>query len=74
MSNNLRILRKERGITIVQLARHAEVTESFVAKIERGVKSPSKHVAEKIAEMLNLPVGVIFTQTEPDIGASIGTL
>ena len=60
--NNLRVLRKARNISIVQLARHAEVTEGFVAMVERGERTPSKDVAEKFAEMLNLPLEIIFSQ------------
>ena len=51
---------------MVQLARNAGVTESFVAKVERGVRSPSKKVAEKFAETLNLPTEVIFSETNPE--------
>jgi len=60
--NNLRSLRKERDISIVQLARHAEVTEGFVAMVERAERLPSKAVAKKFAEILNLPLEIIFTQ------------
>ena len=60
--NNLRTLRKERNISIVQLARYAGVTEGFVAMVERGERTPSKDVAEKFAEMLNLPLEIIFSQ------------
>jgi len=61
--NNLRALRKERNITIVQLARFAEVTEGYVAMVERDERMPSKAVTEKFAEMLNLPKEIIFSQS-----------
>ena len=62
--NNLRSLRKERNISIAQLARHAEVTEGYVAMIERGARSPSARAEKKIAELLDLPVEVIFLKTD----------
>ena len=67
--NNLRILRKARNISIVQLARYAEVTEGFVAMVERGERTPSKVVAEKFAEMLNLPLEIIFSQFKCTAGS-----
>ena len=60
--NNLRSLRKERDISIVQLARYAEVTEGFVAMVERAERLPSKAVAKKFAEILDLPLEIIFSQ------------
>ena len=62
--NNLRALRKEKCITLVQLARHAKVTEGYVAMVERGVRTPSLRVAGKFAEMLNLPLEKIFLQSD----------
>ena len=59
--NNLRVLRKERDISIVQLARNADVTEGFVAMVERGIRTPSLHVAKKFAETLGLPLDIIFS-------------
>ena len=65
--NNLRSLRKERNISIAQLARHAEVTEGYVAMVERGDRSPSVRVKKKIAELLDLPTEVVFLKTDSAI-------
>jgi transcriptional regulator with XRE-family HTH domain len=62
--NKLRALRKERNITIAQLARYTEVTESYIAMVERGERSPSKCVRKKIAEFLDLPAEVIFSKND----------
>ena len=59
--NNLRVLRKERDISIVQPARNADVTEGFVAMVERGIRTPSLYVAKKFAETLGLPLDIIFS-------------
>ena len=67
--NNLRVLRKERNISIVQLARYVEISEGYVAMIERGERTPSKAVAKKFAEMLNLPLEVIFSEFECTSGS-----
>ena len=62
--NNLRVLRKERDITVVQLAMHADVTEGFVYLIERGIRTPSLYVAKKFAEKLGLPLDTIFSSSK----------
>ena len=59
--NNLRVLRKKKEVSIAQLARHAKVTEGFVAMIERGERKPSMDVAFKFAEILDLPLETIFS-------------
>ena len=46
----------------MQLARHAEVTEGYVAMVERAERLPSKAVAQKFAEILDLPLEIIFSQ------------
>jgi len=62
--NNLRVLRKERDISIVQLARDADVTEGFVAMVERGIRTPSMYVAKKFSETLGLPLDIIFSSPQ----------
>ena len=65
--NNLRVLRKEKRITMAQLARHAKVTEGYVSMVERGERTPSLRVAGKFAEMLNLPLEKIFSQRDTTV-------
>ena len=65
--NNLRGLRKERDISIVQLARNADVTEGFVAMVERGIRTPSLYVAKKFAETLGLPLDIIFSSPQSTV-------
>jgi len=65
--NNLRALRKEKRITMAQLARHAKVTEGYVSMVERGERTPSLRVAGKFAEMLNLPLEKIFSQRDTTV-------
>ena len=54
---------------IVQLARYAEVTEGFVAMVERAERLPSKAVAKKFAEILDLPLEIIFSQFNSTVGS-----
>lgn len=50
----IRQIRKERGLTLQQLAEQAEVTAGFLSKIERGVNSPSFENVQKICYALGV--------------------
>ena len=52
----LREVRKERGLTLRQVAEGAHVSVSYLAEIERGEKDPSSKVLESIAEGLDIEV------------------
>ena len=52
----LREVRKERGLTLRQVAEGAHVSVSYLAEIERGEKDPSSKVLESIAEGLGIEV------------------
>ena len=52
----LREVRKERGLTLRQVAEGAHVSVSYLAEIERSEKDPSSRVLESIAEGLGIEV------------------
>lgn len=60
MTALVRALRRERGLTLEALAAQANLTKSYVSKIERGQSSPSIAVAMRIAHALNVDVGQLF--------------
>ena len=45
----LRLVREKRGLTIQQVAASIQIDPSNVSRIERGVQTPTKSVAEKLA-------------------------
>ncbi|GEA16250.1 MAG: hypothetical protein PWR22_2341 [Moorella sp. (in: firmicutes)] len=51
----IRELREERGYSLQDLAKKAEVSVSYLSEIERGAKKPSLKTLDKIAVALNLP-------------------
>jgi len=53
----LRRVRKERGLTLRQVAEGAHVSVSYLAEIERGEKDPSSRVLESIAQGLGVEMG-----------------
>ncbi len=53
----LKALREGKGITQVQLAKRAKVTQSYVAQLEAGVKkNPSLATLMRIAKALSVRV------------------
>lgn len=50
----LRTLRQARGMTQEQLAEHAGLHPTYVAKIEAGLRLPSLEVLERLADALRV--------------------
>jgi XRE family transcriptional regulator of biofilm formation len=62
-------LRKERGMSLTELAERAGVAKSYISKLERDIqKNPSIQFLEKISAVLSVPVDrLIDTQSSaPD--------
>ena len=54
-------LRIERGLTQVELAKKAKVTQTYVAKIEGGDRvNPSLPVLRRLAKALGVPVTALL--------------
>jgi transcriptional regulator with XRE-family HTH domain len=56
----VRALREDRSFSLKQLAEKAEVSESFISQVERGVASPSVASLRRIAEALGSSIGSLF--------------
>lgn len=54
LGDRIRTLRRQRGLTSVQLARAASISQPFVTEIELGKKSPSFSTLERIAQALEV--------------------
>ncbi|OXM85235.1 helix-turn-helix domain-containing protein [Paenibacillus rigui] len=58
-------LRKEKGITLTELAERAGVAKSYISKLERDIqKNPSIQFVEKIASVLNVPMESLIDQED----------
>lgn len=53
--------RKNKGLSIRDLAKLAEVTPSLLSQIERGLANPSVNSLKSIANALNVPLFTFFT-------------
>lgn len=68
VTNRIRVLRTERGLTQAQLAAELGVTRQTVIAVEQGRYSPSLELAFQVAAALGRSIEQVFTY-EPDGGA-----
>lgn len=61
MTALLRTVRRQRGLTLEQLADRTGLTKSYLSKVERGHSTPSIAVALKVARALDVDVGRLFS-------------
>ncbi|MFC4471900.1 helix-turn-helix transcriptional regulator [Streptomyces xiangluensis] len=60
--NRLRVLRVERGLSRVALAKLVEVHPQTIGAIERGDYFPSLDLAFRFSDVFGLPVEAIFSR------------
>ncbi|MGB0444409.1 MAG: helix-turn-helix transcriptional regulator [Porticoccaceae bacterium] len=60
LCNNLREIRKSRGLTQQQLSESADVSRKSINAVENGIYIPSTVLALKIAKTLNCSVEELF--------------
>ncbi|MBD2872912.1 helix-turn-helix domain-containing protein [Paenibacillus arenilitoris] len=56
IGENIRQLRKKKGLSQEQLALRAEINASYMGQVERGEKNPTIDVLSKIAHALQIPI------------------
>ena len=64
MSALLRTVRRQRGLTLEDLAEQTGLTKSYLSKIERGQSSPSIAVALRVAHALDADVAQLFCERD----------
>lgn len=69
LGGHLQDLRRDRGLTLQQLAEAADVSVSMLSSVERGQKAPTVVVLARIADGLGVPLADLVT--EPDSGRVI---
>lgn len=61
LSENLRALRKEKGLSQVELAKLAGLSNVYISEIERGESFPSDEVLNRLAAALETaPTELLF--------------
>lgn len=60
----IRLLRKQRGLSIEKLAQKADITVSYVSDIQRGIRNPTWEMIRKIAEALDIDTPALIGMAE----------
>lgn len=60
MRSELIKARKRKGLTQEQMAKEIVCSREYYNKIEAGTKKPSIHLAERIADKLNISITQIY--------------
>ena len=67
---NIRALRKKRGLTQEKLGELCGMTAGAISSYENGVTVPKRRIVERIAWALDVPAGKIADSAPPEIAAS----
>lgn len=67
VGTEIRRRRREKGLTGAQLAARAGMSPSAVSQIETGKRTPSSTSVTKLAEALEVGVGVLYPKAEPPL-------
>ncbi|TCP45764.1 XRE family transcriptional regulator [Tamaricihabitans halophyticus] len=63
LGRRIRSARKERGLTSVELADLAGVSQGLISQVENGRSDPSLETLRRLAEALDLPLFDLFQET-----------
>ncbi|HEY0693693.1 MAG TPA: helix-turn-helix transcriptional regulator [Kribbella sp.] len=70
IGNVFRRLRRERGITLRELAELAQVSVPYLSEIERGRKEPSSEILAAICRALGLELAELLDEVQFDLAAA----
>lgn len=69
VGENIRLLRKKRGLSQEQLAFRADINVSYMGQVERGEKNPTIDVLSKIAHALQTPLEMLVNVVSSPVPA-----
>ena len=56
----IRYLRKQKGLSQLDLSLEAEVNKNYISDLERGTRNPSLLLLEKVASALEVDLSTLF--------------
>jgi transcriptional regulator with XRE-family HTH domain len=75
VSQRLRTLRRSRKLSQIELAARAQVSQSYLSRLEKGVlANPSAEVVQRLADALSVPVALLYTDPGEEALALRGDL
>lgn len=60
---DIRTVRKQKDLTLTQLASMTELSISFLSQVERNLLTPSVSALKRIADVLGIPAGALMFKT-----------
>ena len=64
LGQDIRNLRKQKGFTIQELAKRAEISTGVISQIERNLTSPSMKSLFAITQILKIPIGWLLNDNQ----------
>lgn len=64
MNNNLKLLRKKKGLTQIALQMHTGIEQALLSKFENGERIPPTETLIILAEFYNVSIDYILCRTE----------
>lgn len=60
MKNKITKIRKDKGLTQIELAKKCNISQQSISKIEKGIITPSLTVAFQLSQVLNCSIDELF--------------
>lgn len=69
LGNAIKGIRKQKGLTQIELASLCNITQTYLSQIENNSKEPNLSILKSISNNLKIPLPIIFflSLTEEDI-------
>ncbi|KAA9239973.1 helix-turn-helix domain-containing protein [Aerococcus tenax] len=67
LGNRLRVLRKEKGLTMVQLGKIIDAPQSAISQWENGINQPNRDRLKKLADLYQISVNELLHGTQKEI-------
>ncbi|AEG13697.1 MULTISPECIES: helix-turn-helix domain-containing protein [Desulfofundulus] len=67
LGQKIRDFRKERGITLTELASQLKISPSYLSAVEREIRKPSIPMLKRISEALNVSVSYLVGDTDDTV-------
>ena len=64
LGKNIKKIRKQRGLTLRELAKKVDYTTGYIGLLEQGKSVPNSFILKKLSEALNVPISVIYGEKE----------
>ncbi|CCJ32985.1 helix-turn-helix domain-containing protein [Caloramator australicus] len=66
IGERIRQIRKEKNMSIIDLANLTDLSKSTISEIENGKKKPAFDTLKKLASALNVPMAKLLDENEED--------